>query len=79
VGDGVWELKTADVRIFGWFPGRDQYIAVRVDQAWRVKESNLYAGYKGEVVRYRDALPLAGDKFVKGVDPNDVVSNFSYP
>lgn len=30
--DGIWELKTGDVRIFGWFPKLDCFIAVRQER-----------------------------------------------
>ncbi len=79
IGDGAWELKTADVRIFGWFPIRDCFVGVSANEAWRVKASNLYAGYRGEVVRFRNELALDEPKFVEGDDPNAVVSAFDYP
>lgn len=78
-GAGVWELKTADVRLFGWFPHRDCFVCGRADHAERVKQYDLYAGYAGEVVRDRDALPLNDPKFVPGDDPHAVVSAFDYP
>lgn len=78
-GEGVWELKTADVRVFGWFYRKDQFIALVGDEAWRVKEYGLYAGYAGEVVKFRDSLPLDGQKFVTGKDPKNVISNYITP
>ena len=79
IGNGAWELKTADARIFGWFPFKDCFVGVSANEAWRVKESNLYPAYRDEVVRFRDGLPLDEPKFVKGDDPNAVVSAFDYP
>lgn len=79
VADGVWELKTADLRIFGWFPVMDVFVGVVADLAQRVKEHHLYNGYAGDVVRFRDALDLDEPKFIAGTDPRYVVSNFSYP
>ena len=79
LGDGVWELKTADLRLFGWFYTKDQFIAHAGDTAERIKTSGMYAGYVGDVVRYRDSLDLNSPKFVPGDDPNDVVSNFDLP
>jgi len=76
LGQGVWELKTADLRIFGWFHRRDCFIAHRCDTSERIKEFNLYPGYVGEVVRFRDLLPLDEPKSVEGEDPRAVVSNF---
>jgi hypothetical protein len=71
---GVWELKTADLRIFGWFPMKDVFFAAFGCTAERVKESNLYNGFKNEVVRIRANLPLDEPKFVSGRNFEDVVS-----
>jgi hypothetical protein len=76
--DGVWELKTADVRMFGWFCKMDWFVAVAVDEAWRVKHHNLYGGYRDAVIRFRAELDLDNPKFIPGGDPVNVVSNF-YP
>jgi len=75
--EGVWELKTGDVRIFGWFPKKDHFIGVVAHDAYFVKFHDLYYGLVGEVVQYRDALDLDVPKFVPGDDPNAVVSNCS--
>lgn len=76
--DGIWELKTADVRLFGWFYQLDWFVGAAVDQAWKVKDHNLYTGYMSEVIRFRDNLDLNEPKFVPGGEPVNVVSNF-YP
>jgi len=76
---GAWELKTADLRLFGWFAARDCFVAVMADTAERVKLHRLYHGYAGEVVRFRDAIDLDEPKYVAGDDPDAVVSNFCYP
>jgi hypothetical protein len=73
--DGVWELKTGDVRIFGWFPQKDHFIGVVAHDAYFVKLHDLYHGLVGEVVRFRDALALDDPKFVPGDNPHAVVSN----
>jgi hypothetical protein len=76
--DGVWELKTADVRLFGWFCNFDWFVGAAIDEAWRVKEHDLYAGYREEVIRFRSGLDLNDPKFIPGGEPVNVVSNF-YP
>ena len=78
VTHGVWELKTQDLRIFGWFPARDCFVAHRGQQATFIKRHNLYTGYVGDVVRFREALDLDEPKFIPGDDPRVVVSNFSF-
>jgi hypothetical protein len=77
--NGVWELKTPDLRIFGWFKQKDHFIAVVADLAENVKKNALYAAYRREVVQFRNALNLDPPKFVPGENPHDVVSNFDYP
>lgn len=76
IDKGVWELKTGDIRIFGWFQSKDHFIGVVADDTYRIKLHDLYNGYVGEVVRYRDALALDEPKFVPGEDPYAVLSNF---
>jgi hypothetical protein len=75
---GVWELKTADVRIFGWFAKKDCFVGVVMHDATYVKAHDLYQGLVGEVVRFRDSLDLDEPKFVKGDHPNDVVSDWTF-
>ena len=77
--DGVWYLKTTDLRIFGWFWKKDCFIGVVADTAFRVKEHNLYQGYRGEVVRFRDKLLLDEPKFIPGTNPDAVISNYDLP
>ena len=67
--DDVWEMKTADLRIFGWMYKPREFIAVRGGYADDYKEptkTKNYADDRREVVRVRDALPLDGAKFVRG-------------
>jgi hypothetical protein len=72
---GVWELKTADLRIFGWFPQQNHFIAVTGCTAALVKaHRGMYGGFREEVIRRRDRLPLDEPKYVKGEDYNDVIS-----
>ena len=79
IGEGVWELKTADIRIFGWFHALDCFIAVVADTKQNILDHRLYAGYRGTVDNYRNQLTLDEPKFVQGDDPNAVVSNYTLP
>ncbi len=79
VGDGIWELKTADLRIFGWFSAQDCFIGSAANLTDLVKRHRLYRGYAEEAVRFRDQLDLDPPKFIPGDNPHAVVSNFSYP
>ena len=79
-GMGVWEMKMADLRVFGWFPMKDVFIASNASSTQTLKEiSGLYGGYINEAVRFRELLDLDEPKFMPGDDPNAVVSNFCYP
>jgi hypothetical protein len=79
LSDGIWELKTADLRIFGWFNVRDSFIAGAIDTAFRVKNHNLYAGHANVVAYRRRLLSLDEPKFIIEEDPTHVVSSFNYP
>jgi len=79
VGDGIWELKTADLRMFGWFYEKDCFIGSAANLADLIKRLHLYIPYGEETARLRDALDLDVPKFVPGDDPHAVVSDFSFP
>jgi len=67
--DHVWELKTDDLRIFGWMYQPCAFIAVRGGQADDYKEPTKiknYADERREVIKARDTLPLDGKKFAEG-------------
>jgi hypothetical protein len=72
--NAVWELKTVDFRIFGWFAKRDCFVAVFGDWADHVKDHDLYRGYRLEIRRLRRELGIGNDLCVQGVDPEDVIS-----
>jgi hypothetical protein len=79
IGDGVWYLKTQDLRIFGWFWKKDCFIGVVADTAARCKTHQLYQGYRGEVIRFRDQLDLDEPKFIASENPDDVIFNYDLP
>jgi hypothetical protein len=77
--DGIWELKTADLRVFGWFFAKNCFIASAANLTDLIKRLHLYLPYQEEAVRVRNQLDLDDPKFVPGDDPHAVVSNFTYP
>lgn len=79
IRDGIWELKTSDLRLFGWFAQMDDFICTDADMAGRVKTLHLYRPYCDQACRFRDALDLDDPKFIDSEDPNVVVSNFNFP
>jgi hypothetical protein len=72
--NAVWELKTPDVRIFGWFMARDCFVAVFGNWADTIKEHDLYRGYRIAIRRLRRELRIDATLCVKGIDPDDVLS-----
>jgi len=67
--DEVWEMKTADLRIFGWMYRPREFIAVSggyTDDYKEPTKTKTYADDRRQVILARDALPLDGDKFAKG-------------
>ncbi len=79
VAGGIWELKTPDLRVFGWFNAKDSFIGVVANQTDAIKKHRLYHGHAGEVAAFRDRLNLDEPKFISGEDPYAVVSDFNYP
>src|ERR1700733_6008804 len=65
--NAVWELKTPDMRIFGWFLKKDCFVGVFGDWADRVKEHDLYRGYRIEIRRIRRELGVDDTLCVEGV------------
>jgi hypothetical protein len=72
--NAVWELKTPDVRIFGWFVAKDCFVAVFGNWADTIKDHNLYRGYRIAIRRLRRELGIDATLCVKGVSPDDVLS-----
>ncbi len=64
--EGVWELRTADLRFFGWFWRKCIFVISAVNQAAICKEHKLYGGYRNQCIRDRCDLGLDNPPFVKG-------------
>jgi hypothetical protein len=72
--NAVWELKTLDVRIFGWFMARDCFVAVYGNWADAIKDHDLYRGYRIAIRRLRRELGIDTTLCVRGRAPEDVLS-----
>lgn len=70
----VFELVTPDLRIFGWFPSLNKFVAVAGDFMVNTHTHDLYAGYRDLVARERGELELDEPKWIVGATENDVVS-----
>ena len=76
IGDEVWELKTVDLRIFGWMFQKDKFVAVFGDYADNYKPPSRRSSYNvamAKVVSARKKLDLDQPKFITGVY-DDIVS-----
>ncbi len=70
---GVWELRTYDLRLFGFFWRRGVFIATSADTKARCKAQGAYAEHRSNAMRTRDELDLDPPKFMIGSDPDDVL------
>jgi hypothetical protein len=72
--NAVWELKTPDTRIFGWFLKKDCFVCVFGNWTDAVKDHDLYRGYRIAIRRLRRELGVDDNLCVQGVNPSDVLS-----
>ena len=70
----IWELKTKDVRFFGWFYQKDVFVIAQAASTKLVKQNNLYPGMRDVCVQLRERLDLDEPKVVVG-GYSDVVSS----
>jgi hypothetical protein len=70
-GHGIWELRTPDLRFFGWFVKRGQFVVSTVATKDALMTHNLYDGYRNQAVADRNDLDLDEPKYLDG-EPDDV-------
>lgn len=74
-GDGFWELRSHDLRLFGFFHRTDCFICTDVvDKNWLVKNSTVTAFVRQGSFR-RAQLALDEPKYINATEPEYVVSN----
>lgn len=71
----VWELKTTDVRIFGWVPKMDHFVCCFGCHADLVKEKKLYPAFIREVDRTRRDIDLDPPKAIEFKEYENVLSD----
>jgi hypothetical protein len=69
----VWELKTPDVRLFGWFPKKATIVLVCGTLKENVKAFKQYAPFIQMVVAFRDLLNLDPPKAITGVAHHEIL------
>ena len=69
---GVWELRTADLRFFGWFWRKSIFLMTAIDTKDRCLTYSLASAYRDQCVRDRDEFDLEPPAFCTG-ELNDVL------
>lgn len=75
-GDGFWELRTADVRVFGFFHRKDCFVCTDVADKNRLVEFRLTSQYVAQGKRRLAQLDLNEPKCINSAEPHDVVSDW---
>jgi hypothetical protein len=74
----VYELKTPDLRFFGWFHQRDRFLAICAEHIEVLKEPESgplrYDALIREVCAFRDTIDLDEPKCLTGARVSDVIS-----
>ena len=73
----VWEIKTNDIRIFGWVPCKDVFVCCFGDEADRIKLMNSYNTYVAQTSYVRSQLDLDEPKCCQSKEYDDVLSSKS--
>lgn len=71
----VWELKTPDIRIFGWVPKRDHLICTFGDSKDEIELRNKYGRYIAQTSYVRQQLDLDSPKCIESKEYDDVLSD----
>ncbi|MET4240706.1 hypothetical protein [Bradyrhizobium sp. RT10b] len=75
--DGIWELKTLDVRIFGWFSAKDTMVVDAGCDVKLLKSGQLnYSGYIAQTDYVRRSLGFLVGDYILGDQPHDILTNF---
>ena len=73
IGHYVWELKTAHVRLIGWFPRKATFLVVCGCMKSDLLKRADYTPHILRAVQFRTTLDLDHPKSVTGVSHNDVL------
>jgi len=73
LGQHVWELKTADVRLVGWFARKACIVIVQAQMKRMLQSAKLYRPLIDATVAFRASLDLDPPKEVTGVRHHDVL------
>jgi hypothetical protein len=69
----VWELKTPDVRVLGWFAKKRYFVAVCGELKDKIPKAKMYAPYVQSVVNFRENLDLDIPKAVIEINKDAIL------
>jgi hypothetical protein len=69
----IWELKTEDVRLIGWFPRKKNFVVVCGRMKKELPKANLYKACIQHAIWFRDILDIDTPKSVTGVRYDDIL------
>ena len=69
----TWELKTEDMRLFGWFAHKAHFVAVCGAPKKAIRKFKDYAPFIRCVVQFRTTLDLDEPKAVTGVNHDAIL------
>jgi hypothetical protein len=74
----IWELKTLDVRVFGWFASKDTMIIDAGCDVKLLKSGKLnYSGFINQTEYVRKTLGFAPADYIQGTQPHDILTNYT--
>ncbi|MBY5973000.1 hypothetical protein KUV28_11615 [Ferrimonas balearica] len=59
-GDGVWELRTVHLRIFGYFPERGVFVITSMDSKQNCMKAGCYEEHRVRALEVSEALKMNG-------------------
>lgn len=71
-GHGIWEVRTHDLRLFGWFPARAMFVISDIDTKENCVNHGLYPGYFQQAMNERAQINLLNGAYIDG-DLQDVL------
>lgn len=66
VGGGIWELRTDDLRFFGWFPRPKIFVITAAHPKKVCKDKHLYPALKAQAAHDRANIGLWNGNFMTG-------------
>lgn len=73
IGQGVWRLRTADLRFDGWFPERNFFVIGAFDSKENAKIRARSDAMVAEVLALRSAINLSGGAYLTSEDYHDLI------